>query len=71
MQELLRSFPANFVKHEELATAFDLTKVQYADPSKQLPNDELGIGTQARLRLMEKEDELEGTSAAHNFFRAV
>ena len=71
VRELLRSFLANFVKPEELATASDLTKVQYADPSKQLPDDEVGIGTQARLLLMENEDELEDTSAEHNFFRAV
>ena len=71
VRELLHSFLANFVKPEELATASDLTKVQYADPSKQLSDDELGIGTQARLLLTENEDELEGTSAEHNFFHAV
>ena len=59
VQELLCSFLANLVKPKELATASDLTMVEYDDPSKQLPDDELGIGTQARLLLMENEDELE------------
>lgn len=58
------------MKPEELVAADDLTSVKYDYPSKQLPDDELGIGTPARLLLMDN-DEVGGTQVERNFFSVV
>ena len=63
VRNLLRSFLSNFIRPELLAATSneDIHTFSYESPSNQLSNDELGIGTAARLLLIENSDELEGT----------
>ena len=56
----LRSYLTNFIKHEVLLAAEDVTNVEYANASKQVV-DELGIGMATRLFLTENEDDVAGT----------
>ena len=61
IRNLLRSFLSNFIRPELLAATSneDIHTFSYESPSNQLSNDELGIGTAARLLLIENSDELE------------
>lgn len=63
VRNLLRGFLSNFIKPELLAATTDdeIHYFDYANVRNQLCNDELGIGTAARLHLIEMSDELEGT----------
>ena len=69
--DLLRSFLANFVKHDVLVAVVDITTVDYADRSNQVTDDGLGIGMATRLLLAENEDEVAGTQLEKKFFSAV
>ena len=62
IQYLLRSFLANFVKPEVLATTPSETvhEVDFTSRDNHVSDDELGIGTAARLHMIECEDDLEG-----------
>lgn len=73
VRNLLRGFLSNFIKPELLAATTDdkIHKFDYANIRNQLSNDELGIGTAARLHLIEMSDELEGTQREKNFFLSV
>ena len=70
---LLRRFLSNFIKPELLAvtTNEELHNFDYATIRNQVSNDELGIGTAARLHLIGMSDELESTQREKNFFFAV
>ena len=63
MLNLLRRFLSNFIKPELLAatTNEELHNFDYATLRNQVSNDELGIGTAARLHLIDMSDKLEGT----------
>ena len=71
VHELLRGFLANFVKPEVLAAASDLTSIAFQVRGNQVDDSELGIGNRARLLLVAREDELEGTQQQRNFHQSV
>ena len=69
----LRSFLSNFIQPDLLAATSnkDIHTFEYENPNNQLSNDELGIGTAARLLLIENSDNLEGTHKEDNFFHSI
>ena len=72
VRALLHSYLSNFVKPEVLSEAVDITTVHFLDRSKQVLNDELGIGTSTRLLLVgELQDEVVGTALEKDFFLHV
>lgn len=71
MQKLLRAFTSNFIDPEIIKTTDDVTSINYKDPSNQVCDDELGIGTSTRMLLCgEREDEV-GTRVVVKFFKCV
>ena len=73
VRNLLRSFHSNFIQPELLAATSneDIHTFSYESPSNQLSNDELGVGTAARLLLIENSDELEGTQREDRFYLSI
>ena len=69
--DLLRTFLSNFVKQEVLLATSDITNVLYSERSNQVSDDELGIGTESRLLLIEEEDAVTGTRLESESFSAV
>ena len=73
VRNLLRGYLSNFIQPELLATTSNdnIHTFDYENVSNQLSNDELGIGTAARLNLIESSEELEGTRREDIFFLSV
>ena len=73
MRNLLRGFLSNFIQPELLAATPNdgIYSIGFKNITNQLSNDELGIGSAARLLLIENSDELEGTQEEQNFFQFV
>ena len=73
IRNLLRGFLSNFIQPQILAAVSndDIHSFNYEDTANQLCNDELGIGTAARLLLLENSDELEGTRREDDFFFSI
>ena len=73
MRNLLCGFLSNFIQLELLAATPNdgIHSVDFENIANQLCNDELGIGSAARLLFIENSDELEGTQEEQNFFNFV
>ena len=73
MRNLLRGFLSNFIQPELLAATPNdgIYSIGFENIANQLSNDKLGIGSAARLLLIENSDELEGTQEEQNFFQFV
>ena len=60
---------SNFVDPDILKSEDDITAISYLDRSKQVNDDELGVGTSTRLLLCgELEDKVVGTHIETRFF---
>ena len=69
VHNLLRAYMSNFVDPDILKSEDDITTINYLDRSKQVCDDELGVGTSTRLLLCgELEDEVVGTRIETRFF---
>ena len=73
VRNLLRGNLSNFIQPELQATASNdnIHTFDYENVSNQVSNDELGIGTAARLNLIESSEELEGIRREDTFFLSV
>ena len=73
VHNLPRDFLSNFIQPELLAATSNdnIHSFDYENVANQFSNDELRIGTAARLHLIESSDELEGTQREHNFFLSI
>ena len=72
VRNLLRAYMSNFVDPDVLKSEDDITAISYQDRSKQVNDDELGVGTTTRLLLCgELEDEVVGTHIETRFFEHV
>ena len=73
VRNLLRGFLSNFIQPELLAATPNdgIHSIDFENIANQLSNDELGIGSAARLLLIGNSDELEGTQEEQNFFQFV
>lgn len=72
LSKLLRAFITNFIDPDVIKDADDVTGIDYTDPTNQLSDDELGIGTSARMLLCgELEDEVVGTRIETRLFTTV
>ena len=72
-RNLLRGFLSNFIQPHLLAATpnEEIHSIDYGGVANQLSKDELGISSAARLLLIEKSDELEGTQKEGIFFQSV
>ena len=70
VRNLLRGFLSNFIQPELLAATPNdgIHSVDFENIANQLCNDELGIGSAARLLFIEISDELEDIQEEQNFF---
>ena len=62
VRKLLGSFVCNFIDLEIIKSTEDITSVNYTDTSIQLSDDELGIGTSARLMWCGDLEDMVGTA---------
>ena len=73
VRDLLRAFLSNFIRPGLLAATPDavIHEFDYKNLSNQLSDVEIGIGTATRLLLIERSDDIEGTSKEQKFFLSV
>ena len=71
VRRLLSSFVSNFIDPEVIKSTEDITSVDFTDTSIQLSDDELGIGTSARLMWCGDLEDMVGTALERRFFKEI